>query len=70
MTKRWRDHKGEPGFVFHAWMSTVDDLEDEIERLRDLLREANHWLDGRSIVIFTEDLRNRINAALSEAGDE
>jgi len=46
MSERWRDKKSEPGFVFHPWMGTVDELEDiiaakdaEIARLREALKE-------------------------------
>lgn len=38
MSGRWRDHKGEPGFEFHAWMRTVDELEDQISDLVAALR--------------------------------
>ena len=31
--RRWKDKKGEEGFVFHPWMKTVDDLEDQIAHL-------------------------------------
>jgi len=45
MSARWRDKKGEPGFVFHAWMRTVDELEDQIEELVAALKEARGYLE-------------------------
>jgi hypothetical protein len=38
MSDRWRDKKGEPGFKYHAWMRTVDELEDQIAELVEALK--------------------------------
>jgi len=33
MSERWRDNLSNPFFTYHAWMKTVDDLEDQIAAL-------------------------------------
>jgi hypothetical protein len=43
---RWRDHKQDPGFVYHAWMCTVDNLEDHIEELAGALRRMTECAEG------------------------
>lgn len=67
MTERWRDKKGEPGFVFHAWMRTVDDLEDQIAELVVALRvaRADIWAG-----CDTTKSMARISAAIAKAEDQ
>jgi len=47
MSERWRDKKSEPGFVFHPWMGTVDELEDIIAakdaEIARLTQERDDW---------------------------
>ena len=45
MSDRWRDKKGEPGFEYHAWMRTVDELEDQIADLVAAMKEARGYLE-------------------------
>jgi len=78
MSERWRDKKSEPGFVFHPWMGTVDELEDiiaakdaEIARLRDLLHRARGWLPATANRRPTLKLALAdIDAALNGNGDQ
>jgi len=75
MSARWRDKKGEPGFVFHAWMRTVDELEDQIEELVAALLEARIWVQGAHDQVKgfpipsqpSKDTLSKIDAALAKA---
>ena len=70
MSERWRDKKSEPGFVFHPWMGTVDELEDiiaakdaEIARLQRALNLIDdHCQDGSH---FSMQILKIIDAALN-----